>query len=184
MSAHEQDVDRVARAMTSGAPHATFTARVMAPIRGVPQPGFTGRVMARLESPPQRARSSMGGRAPRAALAMAAALTILAWLWRPGDVALPVTSAPVLVNASVGEAAFATPAPVFRPFGTPRVGRRTAKRSAPTAPQPFVTDVVSALDAPAPMAVPSITPLEAAVPSLVKPAPLSIPPLRVDKERP
>lgn len=51
-------VDRVARAMTEGAPRPGFTERVMAPIHGRPRPGFTTRVMAQLDAPERRASAA------------------------------------------------------------------------------------------------------------------------------
>jgi hypothetical protein len=185
MSAREHDIDRVASAMTTGTPGADFTARVMAPICGRPQPGFTWRVMARVDTAATRARSPLGARALRPALALGAAVAILAARWGTGDAPLPPTPAPVLVDARIGEAAFAVPAPFLQPFVSARVAPQpaTAERQTPGAPEPFVTDAVSALNAPAPIVMRSIEPLSAAVPSLSGPAALAIPPLRVEKER-
>lgn len=78
-------VDRVARAMTDGAPRAGFTARVMAPIHGRPRPGFTARVMAGLDAPHAR------GRALRPALIAAGVMAIAASavLWRPSELTMP-----------------------------------------------------------------------------------------------
>ncbi|MDQ3169432.1 MAG: hypothetical protein M3Q55_04735 [Acidobacteriota bacterium] len=196
MSARDFGIDQAARAMTTGAPSEMFAERVMAPIRGVPQPGFTSRVMARLATPPPRARRPIAARALRTALAVGSALAMMAALWRPGDGAIPVASAPVLVSARIGEPAFATPGTLPpRPIGTPRVGRRAASTARitqttqsqaaiglPEPERPLYR--IAQLEPPAGLAIRAIASAPPGVAPLGLPTALIVPGLRFEKEKP
>ena len=188
MNGREHSIDRVAHAMTSGAPSETFTARVMAPVYGQPQPGFTGRVMARIDATPRR--SAVVTRALAPALAAAGVLAVVAAVLLPGDAPLPSAVAPALVDARVGEPGFAMPG-TANARTTPRrrsapaaAGRRVGPSvmSAPADRPAFETEAIDALSGPTPIVVPPLTPMAPPVPSLALPAPLSISPLRIEKE--
>lgn len=196
MSAREHSIDRVAHAMTSGAPGKTFTTRVMSPLRGVPQLGFTARVMSAIELAPRERAVVM--RALGLALATAAALAIVAALWRPGKVALPAIPDPTLVNAHVGEPSFTVPVIIQRPPVTPRRGARdgaavrpvvvpNAELRAPAAVASAAPERppyrIAQLEPPADLAIRAIEPGRPSVGPLTPPAALIVSQLKLEKDK-
>lgn len=194
MKAREHEIDRIASAMTWGAPGETFTARVMAPLRGLPQPGFTRRVMTNLNAAPRPVavpRSLAYAVAAGSVIALAASL----WpsLWPSGGIAVPPR--PMLVSARVGEP------PLAPPTQTPRTStesvRVPARRSRAAAT--VLTDgpplaaaaapgrpmyQIAELPSPAGLAISPMTAPPPAVAPLERPSVLTIPGLRFEKEKP
>lgn len=191
MNAREHDIDRVARAMTAGAPGGTFAARVMAPLHGAPQPGFTSRVMSQVDARPRAGLT----RAVRPVLAAAVAVALLAMLWLPSRAPLPALPAPGLGTAAIGEPAFDLTGP--RPGDPPGTTRTTARerstRTLPPAPvraAAVMPDAgrplyrIAELESPAELAIAAIAPAPPAVAPLDRPAALIVPGLRFEKEKP
>lgn len=184
------NVDRVARAMTSGGPRAGFTDRVMAPIDGRPQPGFTARVVAQAFRPADT-RAAQGlrvaqGFSPALTLTLAllvpAALLLAAGVisWRGSRVDLPAApSAPRLaVGAPDLGPTDAPTLPAVRPVKSrPMVARHAPHTepavSLPEAPPPAIY-MIAALEGPSDIAMKSIEPAACTIPALDAPAPLKV----------
>lgn len=193
-------VERVARAMTEGAPRAGFTARVMAPIQGRPQPGFTARVMAGLDAP--RPRTGIRALRPSLIAAGAVAIAALAVLLRPADVALPAAPdapriaarpydreligiPPLPYNRWAPEVA-ATPQETAR--ATPAVPAGPAVPVAPIATEARAINTsiyrIEPLAPPRELAIAAIDPPAAAVARLPQVPPIRVSDLRLEKENP
>lgn len=197
-------VDRVARAMTDGAPRAGFTARVMAPIHGRPQPGFTARVMAGLDAPRPRA----GSRALRPAVVLAGVIATVAGailVWPAGVAMPPAPDAPRIAARPYDRELIGipplpynrwapeTPAPVTRraaaaaPSGAPAVAAETAQPGAPAVDTMYR---IEALAPPPEIALPLLDTAAAPIAALREPAPLpgpaplTLPTLKLEKETP
>ena len=174
------NVDRVARAMTSGGPRAGFTDRVMAPIDGRPQPGFTARVMNGLDVGRGFSPGARG-----ALLLFPAALLLAAGVisWRASRVDLPAApSAPRLaVGAPDLGPADAPTLPAARPVKSRPVVARHAPHTPHTetavAPLPESAPriyMIAALEGPSDIAMKSIEPAACTIPALDAPAPLKV----------
>jgi len=191
-------VDRVARAMTAGAPTPGFTARVMAPIEGRPRPGFTARVMSALDAPVRR---PMASSARLAFVALAAVLIVLAG-WhsaiQPGKLnQVQFPGAPAIAPRPYLRAAIGMPPLPLNRWApkAPTLPRRAEATAAESLRVPQLADSVdahyriAAIDPPHLLSLTSIEPV-AALPApvtiapLAAPAPLSVPALRLDKEIP
>lgn len=174
-------VNRIARAMTSGAPGPGFKACVMASIAGRPRPDFTARVMARIEAaPPARARSRGA-----AFLLVPAAIVLAAsaFMLRPGRVALPDVAPPRGIRAAAHVPSAFDPAVL--PIGprlaletdaTERPGRRRVAASQLLADAPLSPAIytIAALEEPSDIAMKPIDPASCTVPALTGPAPLKV----------
>lgn len=184
-------VDRVARAMTAGAPRAGFTARVMAPIHGRPRPGFTARVMAGLDAP----RTHAGGRTRRRALVAAGAVAVVtsAVLLRPAGIALPpAPGAPrIAARPYDRELIGIPPLPYDRwaPKVAAPVTQRAAAAAAAVAPaaEEAVADAtpiyrIEPLSPPRALAIASLHPPPATVAPLPEVPPLRVSDLHFEKE--
>ena len=193
-------VERVARAMTEGAPRAGFTARVMAPIHGRPRPGFTARVMAGLDARPRR---HAGGRALRPALIAAGVMAFAASavLLRTPELTMPpAPDAPRIAARPYDRELIGIPplpydrwapklaAPVTQraadgaPSGAPAVGAAVA----PAADE-AVADVtpiyrIEPLSPPRALAIASLDPPAATVAPLREVPPLRVSDLHFEKE--
>ena len=177
------NVDRVARAMTSGRPRAGFTDRVMAPIDGRPQPGFTARVVAQAFRPADtRVGRGFSPGARRALLLFPAALLLAAGViaWRGSDVDLPVApSAPRLAVAAPDLGPKGAPTlPADRSVKSPPVVARHAAHTEPAIapaelPAPAIY-MIAALEGPSDIAMKSIEPAACTIPALDAPAPLKV----------
>lgn len=189
-------IARAARAMTAGAPRPDFTDRVMAPIYGRPRRDFVARVMAGIASAPQAvARRTSAPVVGPAFAAAALVLGALAILWRPVDVVWPATNAPAARNPRPPDAPRiataappdASPAATVATPALPRPSRPRAQAAeyvtAATAHRPPVMRTIDPLAAPATIALRTIAPEPVTVPALATPSPLTIPVLRVNKEK-
>ena len=190
-------VERVARAMTEGAPRAGFTARVMAPIHGRPGPGFTARVMARLDAPQPRARVRV--LRPALVAAGAVAIAVSAALWWPAGLSLPAApDAPRIAARPYDRALIGIPplpynrwAPEIapRPMRTARATRiAPAVPAAPAAEEPgAIVTTIYRIEPLAPPRELAITPIDApatAVAGLPQVPPIRVSDLRLEKENP
>ena len=190
-------VERVARAMTEGAPRAGFTARVMAPIQGRPQPGFTARVMAGLDAP--RPRAGIRALRPTLIAAGAVAIAALAVLLRPADVALPAApDAPRIAARPYDRELIGIPPLPYNRWApeiaaAPRETARTTPAVAvvPVAPiakeaGAIITSIyrIEPLAPPRELAIASIDPPAAAVARLPEVAAIRVSELRLEKENP
>lgn len=187
-------VDRVARAMTEGAPRPGFSERVMAPIHGRPRPGFTTRVMAGLDAPERRTSAAW----PRLAVATMAAAVVLIATWsvvtQPGIFnreAFPVMpAAPAVTPRPYLRAAIdVPPLPLDRWVTAARPARRAARRPSPDLRDTEGHYVIAPLRGPADLLLtsiatppPTIPPL--APPALTPPAPLAVRAISLEKETP
>lgn len=192
-------VDRVARAMTDGAPRAGFTARVMAPIHGRPQPGFTARVMAGLDAP----RPHAGSRALRPAVVLAGVIATVAGailVWPAGVAMPPAPGAPRIAARPYDRELIGipplpynrwapeTPAPVTQraaaaaPSGAPAV----ATADAGAAEEAFTDAVpiyrIEPLSPPRALGIASLAPPAATVARLPEVPPLRVSDLHFEKE--
>lgn len=170
------NIDRVARAMTAGAPRRGFTSRVMAPIEGRPSPGFTARVMTRLDDP-GAAPGSAAARLLRPAFAVAAVAIAAAG-------ALVMMQPAIRMPAAPGAPRLATnggprvPAIVATVVTPPRAQREAttpvvmAALDAPAETTPIYQ--IPALEAPESIAMRSIEPAACTIPALDAPAPLKV----------
>lgn len=173
------NVDRIARAMTSGRPSRGFTGRVMAPIHGRPRPDFTKRVMDRLES----------REVPQSFSAVARPFSARVLLLVPAAIALAAVALVVRSAARV-PAIPAPPAPrmadvrlnapvVVTPVVTPDTRRRQRSRPAraevaatAAADPPIYT--IAALEGPSDLEMKSIDPGSCTVAPLNGPAPIKV----------
>ena len=187
-------VERVARAMTAGAPRAGFTARVMAPIHGRPQPGFTARVMAGLDAP--RPRALGGALRPIVIAAGAVAIVAGAVLLRPAALALPpAPGAPRIAAMPYDRELIGIPPLPYNRWAsevaapTTRMARSTP--AAPIAPVEeeavaIVTTIyrIEPLAPPQALTIPSLDPPVAAVARLSDVPAIRVSDLRLEKENP
>ena len=176
-------VDRVARAMTEGAPRAGFTARVMAPIHGQPQPGFTARVMDGLDAPRPQTRGLTLGHALIAAGAVA--IAAVAVLQRPADVVMPpVPDTPRIAARPYDRELIGIP-PLPYDRWAPKASAVRTRRAQGPAPRDVAPTVqvlsqappvhtIAPLHAVAEIPLKPIGPPAFSVPALSAPAPLSI----------
>ena len=192
--AHTNAIDRVADAMTAGAPRADFADRVMAPIYGRPRRDFVARVMAGIDAAPPPVPRRVSARIYGPAFAAGAvALVALVILWRPADVAWPVTGAPDAprVSASLYNRDLIEIPPPARSQRAPKTAGPTTRtaRALPTTPiaPTTIAAVVSVyriepLAAPQELAIGSIDIPKTAVAPLQSVAPIYLAELRFKKE--
>lgn len=170
-------VDRIARAMTAGAPSPGFAARVMAPINGRPRPDFTARVMQRIAAADHAPRTHNRRRGVLVLVPVAFAMAIGVAVLRTSEISTITVPAPPAL--SVGAPA-RTPVPppsidisvtavTLRP-AVPR--RRVQRRNAlPELPAIYT---IAALEMPESLGIKPIEPSTPSVPPLAGPAPLKV----------
>jgi hypothetical protein len=170
-------VDRIAGAMTAGAPSAGFTARVMAPIHGRPRPDFTARVMQRIAAAEQQPRThSLRRRAlVLVPAALAVAVGVVAFLGS-GITTITTPAAPML---AVGAPA-RTPEPppsLHTSLASPTPRQALARRRVPqrnALPELPAIYTIAALEAPEAIGIRPLEPSTTFVPPLAGPAPLKV----------